>query len=99
MYLKKISGARAVALKDGTVLTRADLPPVTTRRWVASRKAVIVRALDVGLISQDEALATWGLSDEELSIWKQALERHGVAGLRVTRVQRYRQPQVADDND
>ncbi len=47
MYLKKIDGPRAVNLPDGSVMTRADLPPVETRRWVASRKAAVVKAVVV----------------------------------------------------
>ena len=35
---------------------RADLPPADTRRWVASRKAVVVKAVVYGLITQAEAL-------------------------------------------
>ncbi|MGR3371556.1 MAG: DUF1153 domain-containing protein, partial [Pseudooceanicola nanhaiensis] len=36
MYLKKVNGPRAVTLPDGTVFSRADLPPPETARWVAS---------------------------------------------------------------
>ncbi len=91
MYLKKIGGVRAVTLKDGSIMTRADLPPANTRRWVVSRKAAIVRALECGLISREEALGKWGLSDEELTEWKQAVDRHGIEALRVTKAQKYRQ--------
>ncbi len=38
MYLKRVDGPRAVTLPDGKVMTRADLPPPDTTRWVASRK-------------------------------------------------------------
>jgi len=44
MYLKKIDGPRAVTLADGTIMTRADLPRADTRRWVASRKAAVVKS-------------------------------------------------------
>ena len=56
MYLKKVDGPRAVTLPDGTVMTRADLPAPGTRRWVASRKAAVVRAVRHGLMSRAEAL-------------------------------------------
>ena len=56
MYLKKVDGPRQVTLPDGSILSRADLPPDQTRRWVASRKAVVVKAVIFGLISQAEAL-------------------------------------------
>ena len=45
MYLRKIDGPRCVTLPDGTLMTRADLPPVETIRWVASRKAAVIRAV------------------------------------------------------
>ncbi|KEP68283.1 hypothetical protein DL1_12630 [Thioclava dalianensis] len=91
MYLKKVDGPRAVTLADGSILTRADLPPVKTRRWVASRKALIVRALAYGLISRSELLERYELSDEELDLWIEMAARHGVKGLKVTEIQRNRQ--------
>lgn len=69
MYLKKIDGPRAVNLPDGSIMTRADLPPVETRRWVASRKAAVVKAVRFGLLSEKQALDRYGLSSEELSEW------------------------------
>ena len=56
MYLKKVEGPRSVTLADGRVMSRADLPPETTKRWVASRKAAVVRGVVYGLISQKDAL-------------------------------------------
>ena len=92
MYLRKVEGPRSVRLKDGTVMTRADLPPADTRRWVASRKAAVVRAVAAGLLSRNTALETYGLSDEEFSHWEDCVERHGESALRATAVQKYRQP-------
>ena len=92
MYLKKVDGPRAVKLPGGTVMTRADLPDPGTRRWVASRKAAIVRAVASGLIGQEEAMQTYALSAEELSSWAKAVLDHGEAALKTTRLQRYRQP-------
>lgn len=91
MFLKKIDGPRAVTLPDGTVMTRADLPSPDTKRWVASRKAAVVRAVASGLIAKDFALSHYGLSEEELDAWADAENRHGEAGLRATSIQRYRQ--------
>ncbi|MEX1663369.1 DUF1153 domain-containing protein [uncultured Thioclava sp.] len=91
MYLKKVDGPRAVTLPDGSVLTRADLPPAQTRRWVASRKALIVRALSHGLISRPELIERYELSDEELDIWIEAIKKHGTKGLKVTAIQKFRQ--------
>ena len=91
MYLKKVDGLRQVMLPDGVILSRADLPPADTRRWVASRKAVVVKAVVHGLISQAEALERYGLSEEEFGFWRQAVENHGDKALRVTTIQKYRQ--------
>jgi hypothetical protein len=92
MYLKKVDGPRAVTLPDGRVMTRADLPPPDTRRWVASRKAAVVNAVEAGLISRRTALETYGLSEEELAEWEAAVGTHGVGALRTTWLQHYRQP-------
>jgi len=92
MYIKKVEGPRAVNLDDGTVLTLADLPPSDTRRWVASRKAVVVQAVRAGLISRKAALERYELSDEEFDLWAKAVETHGEEALKVTALQKYRQP-------
>ncbi|MEM0949471.1 MAG: DUF1153 domain-containing protein [Pseudomonadota bacterium] len=91
MYLKKIDGPRAVTLPDGTTMTRADLPDPNTRRWVASRKAAVVRAVAAGLLSRDTALETYSLTDEEFTSWEAAVQEHGEAALKATALQRYRQ--------
>lgn len=92
MFLKKVDGPRAVTLPDGTILTRADLPPATTRRWVASRKAAVVRGVLYGLITQSEALKLYGLSDEEFRGWLSAVTEHGEDALKATAVKKYRHP-------
>ena len=92
MYLRKVDGPRSVTLADGTIMTRADLPPPETVRWVASRKAAVVRAVASGLISREVALETWSLSDEEFESWSAAVAQHGVRALRATALRQYRQP-------
>ena len=91
MYIKKVEGPRAVTLPDGQVMSRADLPPPTTRRWVVSRKIAVVRGVIYGLISQDEALEKYGLSNEEFQSWIKAVADHGEEALKATCVQKYRQ--------
>lgn len=90
MFIKKIDGPRAVTLPDGSVLTRADLPPEDTKRWVASRKAVVVKAVLHELITLAEAKKRYGLSDEEFEGWISAVQNHGEAALKATAVQKYR---------
>ncbi len=91
MYLKRVEGPRQVTMPDGRLISRADLPSSRTRRWVASRKAVVVHAVTFGLIGREEALKRYQLSDEEFESWCNAIAEHGEAGLKVTAIQKYRQ--------
>ncbi|MGX9354317.1 CtrA inhibitor SciP [Roseobacteraceae bacterium S113] len=91
MYLKKVDGPRAVTLPDGTVMSRADLPPPSTRRWVASRKAAVVRGVLYGLITQTEAEKRYEISADEFREWVVAVTKHGEEALKATAVQKYRQ--------
>lgn len=81
---------RRVLGPTGEPLSVEDLPPPNTRRWVIRRKAEVVAAVKGGLISLEEACNRYSLSVEEYLSWQQAIERNGLPGLRVTRVQRYR---------
>ncbi|MDF1686275.1 MAG: hypothetical protein ACJAXQ_000419 [Parvibaculaceae bacterium] len=76
---------------DGSPLTIADLPPANTKRWVIRRKAEVVAAVRGGLISLEEACRRYTLTVEEFLSWQRSIEKHGLAGLRATRVQQYRQ--------
>ncbi len=75
---------------DGAPLTLADLPPPNTRRWVIRRKAQVVLAIRGGLLSLDEACRRYDLSVEEFLSWQRAIDKHGLPGLRTTRLQLYR---------
>ena len=66
------------------------LPPVETQRWSSRRKAAVVIAIRAGLLSSQEACKRYMLSLEELGAWEAALDRNGIPGLRVTRLQIYR---------
>jgi hypothetical protein len=76
---------------DGSPLTIADLPPSNTRRWVIRRKAEVVAAVRGGLLSLEEACSRYTLTVEEFLNWQHSIESHGLAGLRTTRIQHYRQ--------
>lgn len=65
------------------VLDLASLPPPDERRWVASRKAQVVAAVEGGLLTIDEVLERYRLSLEEFAAWQRAMDRAGVAGLRI----------------
>ncbi|MFY9210677.1 MAG: DUF1153 domain-containing protein [Aestuariivita sp.] len=92
MYLKKVNGPRTVTLPDGTVMTHADLPEPGTTRWVASRKARVVRGVLYGLITQEDALARYGISPDEFQEWLVAVSEHGEEALKATMIKKYRQP-------
>jgi two-component system cell cycle response regulator DivK len=59
------------------------LPPAGLKRWSAWRKAAVVIAVRSGTISVREACDRYTLSEEELSQWREAFDRDGIAGLRV----------------
>ena len=75
---------------DGSVLTIADLPPQETKRWVPQRKAVVVAAVRVGLLSLEEACSRYALTVDEFRSWQESIDQHGLGGLRISRIQRYR---------
>ena len=68
----------------------AELPSPDTKRWVVRRKAIVVAAVRNGSISLQEACRRYKLSVEEFLAWQRAIDRYGVPGLRVTRLQIYR---------
>ena len=76
---------------DGSPLTIADLPAAGPRRWVTRRKAEVVAAVRGGLLSLEDACSRYRLTVEELLSWQCSIDRHGLAGLRTTRIQHYRQ--------
>jgi transposase-like protein len=74
---------------SGAALTRS-LPHPNTTRWVVRRKAAVVAAVRSGGMTMEEACRVYQLSEEEFLSWQRALEDHGLAGLRATRIQQYR---------
>ena len=76
---------------NGTLLSLETLPSPDTRRWVARRKAEVVTAVRAGLLSFDDACNRYNISAEEFSSWERAIDRHGMGGLRVTRLQEFRE--------
>lgn len=81
----------AVIGPHGLAITLDNLPPSNTKRWVIRRKAEVVAAVRGGLLSLHEACERYSLTIEEFLAWQGALERHGLAGLRTTRIQEYRE--------
>jgi hypothetical protein len=88
--LNHIAQAAAVPGPDGRYLKIEDLPPPGIQRWVTRRKAEVVAAVRGGLLSVEEACGRYDLSKEEFSGWERLYDKHGVKGLRTTRLQNYR---------
>ena len=86
---QKIRPARVIG-PLGEELTVETLPPPETTRWVVRRKAEVVAAVNGGLLSVDDVCARYGLTVVVLAGWLGAIDRSGMPGLRVTRIQHYR---------
>ena len=67
-----------------------ELPEHRIRRWTIRRKAAVIEKLRTGALTLEQARERYALSVEEIRAWERDLERHGVYGLRATRVQIYR---------
>ena len=83
-------GEKYVIGPMGIPLTLNDLPPADTQRWVIRRKAEVVAAVRGGLLSLDDACSRYRLTNEEFGTWQAAIDKHGMQGLRTTRIQQYR---------
>ena len=75
---------------SGLPLTINTLPAPDTKRWVIRRKAEVVAAVNGGLVTATQACERYSLSMEEYLSWQNAVEKNGIKGLRVTRMQQYR---------
>ena len=82
----------------GKPLTIDDLPPPNTERWVIRRKAEVVAAVRAGLISLEDACQRYRLSVDEFLSWQRLIDRHGLRGLRTTRLQQYRKSTRQNDD-
>jgi hypothetical protein len=74
---------------DGRRLTLADIPSPDTGRWVIRRKVEVIAAVNGGLLSLEEACSRYALNTEEFKSWEASYKQHGLAGLRITRLQTY----------
>ncbi|MEM7525098.1 MAG: DUF1153 domain-containing protein [Pseudomonadota bacterium] len=81
----------------GKHMTLDDLPPPGTKRWVIRRKAEVVAGVRSGLISLEDACTRYTLSAEEFASWERLIDKHGLRGLRATRLQQYREDEERYD--
>ena len=65
-------------------------PSLRPNAGLIRRKAEVVAAVRGGLLSLEEACQRYTLTVEEFLGWQRAIDKHGLAGLRTTRLQQYR---------
>lgn len=82
-----------IRYEPGAAITQ--LPPPNTQRWVKSRKVAVIKAIEKGVLTDEQACLRYNLSQEELDSWKQALNRFGPGALRTTHLNRYRRQETA----
>jgi hypothetical protein len=81
---------KSIVKPDGLRSKAPTLPAVSTKRWVIRRKAQVVVAVRKGVLSLEEACNRYMLTADEFVAWERAIDEHGLAGLRTTRLQDYR---------
>ncbi len=82
--MRHVTAKHVVVGPDGNVLTPLNLPPATTVRWVARRKAEVIAAVHGGLLTMAEACRRYNLSSEEFLEWERHYKEHGLEGLRAS---------------
>ncbi|MBY6240197.1 DUF1153 domain-containing protein [Methylosinus sp. Sm6] len=87
------AGAEDAGTRDFAI-SAATLPSPSTR-WVIRRKAEVVQAVRDGRLSLEEACRRYALTVDEFDAWRGFIDRHGLPGLRATRVQHYRRRDAA----
>jgi transposase-like protein len=65
-------------------------PPPDTKRWTVRQKASVVAAVLSGMITFEDVCRRYGLSVDEFLSWHNTMQRHGLPGLRTTKLQNYR---------
>lgn len=81
---------------DGAPISLEDAPPPYSPdtgdiRWTARRKATVVCLINGGVITQTEGMERWAMSLSEMQEIMDHYKRHGLPGLRTTKVQDYRE--------
>jgi hypothetical protein len=72
-----ITSRAVVSLRAPTV---GGLPPPHTQRWVARRKAAVVAAVRSGMITMEEVLRPYQLTEEEFHSWPCGFEAPRACG-------------------
>ncbi len=82
---------RLPASDDWTdVIDRMPELPSLRQRWTVRRKAAVIEAVRGGWVPIEEVVQLYNLSVDEFLAWERDIDRHGIHGLRTTRLQIYR---------
>lgn len=63
-------------------------------KWVASRKARLLHAIEDGEMTDMDAYIKYGVTGPELKEWREKYNKYGMRGLRVTQIKKYRSENV-----
>ena len=69
---------------------------VHARASGAGERAEVVAAVRAGLLTLEEACERYSLSVEEFLSWQALIDKHGMRGLRTTKLKEYRRRKMAD---
>ena len=75
--------------RRNVICSMPELPSFGTR-WTVRRKAAVIEAVRGGWVPIEEACRLYNLSVDEFLAWERDIDRHGMHGLRTTRLQIYR---------
>ena len=74
----------------GYRLSRTQLPPADVAHWTPARKAEVVEAVRDGMASLEDVCERYAMAVDEFMSWSHAMDEHGLSGLQVGNIQRYR---------
>ena len=93
--MSKQAEKRIAVSTESRHCAEVTLPPSDTVRWVASRKIIVLAAIDAGSLSIEEACLMYRLSIEEIASWSRLTELHGRDGLKTSKLEKYRKEERA----
>jgi len=75
----------------GRPLTGKELPPADVAHWTPARKAEVVAAVRSGRVPLDDVCRRYAMTIEEFMSWSSAVDAHGLPGLQVGNIRRWRE--------
>jgi len=73
----------------GEIKTAHDLPdPTKTWRWTATRKAMLIRAIEAGVITEGLVYTRYHVSPEELAEWRRKYATGDLSALKQKNMRR-----------